>query len=126
MKTIVYFIASLIVASMATSCEESGGGCVLYVEHFTYRNETGHQFTVFDYGHDYSGKLISRAEHFGIDEERTFNDYWFVGADSLRITFMDKDSSVVFHPDDDNVQGNPLIRDNYKRTGEYRYEFTFK
>ena len=123
MKKIVYFIATLIVASMSTSCGEDD--CVLYVEHFTYRNETGHQFTVFDYSHDYSGKLISRAEHFGIGEERTFNDYWFVGADSLKITFMDKDSSVVFHHDD-NVQDNPLIRDNYKRTGEHSQEFTFK
>lgn len=123
MKKITYLVATLIVASLATSCGDEG--CVDYIEHFTYRNETGHAFTVFDYSHTFEGKMFSKAEHFGIDEERTFDDYWFVGADSLKITFMDIDSSVVFHPDD-NVQDNPLIKDNYKTTGEHSHEFTFK
>lgn len=123
MKKITYLIATLIVASLATSCGEDD--CVLYIEHFTYRNATGHAFTVFDYSHTFEGKMFSKAEHFGIDEERTFDDYWFVGADSLKITFMDKDSSVVFHPKD-NGQDNPLNKDNYIRTGEHSREFTFK
>jgi len=61
MKKITYLIATLIVASLATSCGEDD--CVLYIEHFTYRNATGHAFTVFDYTHTYEGKLITKSEH---------------------------------------------------------------